>query len=1051
MSDSKSALGTSGSLSNAQSKPAMPLDPTSNTRQTRPVKDARLEDFPPPGSFSRRSLYQNGEESQRQRVPSAINNTNLVNGSADVRASVRSRPSTSPMRQNNSPALRAAQLSSGPPASVPVSTPLNIKTRRQSQLPPSSSTITSMKQPRKSIGPGFKIANTREKTVFDPASRSFVPDRPSVAANETRREPSSLGLAISRSTAGSTPVAWAEDTVSTQARRQAKTISLQQAPITLPRGNMFSEPPLPLIAPLASSESQRGSRPPAHLIVAQQPASKRQSAAAGHVGGLGARTISPTDVRRSRRMSTVAQLPRMPTRSPTPELTFGARPPPTPPVVSIQKYANMNSTVPSRAVSDIPDMPDINQLNLLTRSGSSRSSYSARPSSSSSQHRPSYSNGTVRSPINKPRNVHSSAGGETGLVPPVPAIPKAYESPTDASDKPCFPGMVTTFGNANHRLSDEKDEERFMTPVEDAQEVSAIFQDARQSRRITLNGRQEPQKDTVNGASRQQVTTSRLPPINLLPLSTPTTTRIASFAQQRNEAIRDKATPPPYRGPPKTPSTPMTASKATFPTFDMHKSFDMNAFPQFRSSTAYASQRPESSALDGSDSESPAVFARASPATPRHGPSPFGSFSLPRLNGEMQHLVPRHSRDEYNNASQSQTRLSKTVNTRSSTVSKVGKDLPQPSNGTNSESEALPAGSSLRRKLSFGWRRSSSKASHSSQHLDEDYHVPSSNEMPPPKIPASATRNSSKMKSPKPTTNSNQIKAFESRAALERLPHQTTSAIDVSASAPKPAAAGTERGLPSVRSSGSLFSMHKMLGSRSSQGNIRNQRNDGALDRGDVAAEEEMRKLASKRKEFETAAKELDELRRKATAKERVTPSQASRMAALNIFERGEIVDYLDVYFCGAKNAQKFVGNLNSEGSNFGFDDERGDYNIVAGDHLAYRYEVVDILGKGSFGQVVRCVDHKTGKLVAIKIIRNKKRFHQQALVEVNILQKLREWVSYASCSYCLHRWLTRILHIGSSQRAQHDQLHTKLLFPRPFMHINGTSGNQPVRIHQGP
>ena len=77
-----------------------------------------------------------------------------------------------------------------------------------------------------------------------------------------------------------------------------------------------------------------------------------------------------------------------------------------------------------------------------------------------------------------------------------------------------------------------------------------------------------------------------------------------------------------------------------------------------------------------------------------------------------------------------------------------------------------------------------------------------------------------------------------------------------------------------------------------------------------------------------------------------------------------------------------------------GYDDERGDYNIVMGDHLAYRYEVVDMLGKGSFGQVVRCIDHKSGMLCAVKIIRNKKRFHQQALVEVNILQRLRDWVS---------------------------------------------------------
>ncbi|KAG9560409.1 kinase-like protein, partial [Aureobasidium melanogenum] len=50
------------------------------------------------------------------------------------------------------------------------------------------------------------------------------------------------------------------------------------------------------------------------------------------------------------------------------------------------------------------------------------------------------------------------------------------------------------------------------------------------------------------------------------------------------------------------------------------------------------------------------------------------------------------------------------------------------------------------------------------------------------------------------------------------------------------------------------------------------------------------------------------------------------------------------------------------------------------------------VLGKGSFGQVVRCIDHKLGTLCAVKIIRNKKRFHQQALVEVNILQKLKEW-----------------------------------------------------------
>jgi dual specificity tyrosine-phosphorylation-regulated kinase 2/3/4 len=153
-----------------------------------------------------------------------------------------------------------------------------------------------------------------------------------------------------------------------------------------------------------------------------------------------------------------------------------------------------------------------------------------------------------------------------------------------------------------------------------------------------------------------------------------------------------------------------------------------------------------------------------------------------------------------------------------------------------------------------------------------------------------------------------------------------------------------------------------------------------------------MRKLNGRRKDFESAAKELDELRRKAGPKERVGPAQALRMANLNIFERGEIIDFKDIYFCGTQHAKKHVGDLNAQAANFGYDDDRGDYNIVIGDHLAYRYEVIDVLGKGSFGQVLRCVDHKTGGLVAVKIIRNKKRFHQQALIEVNLLQKLKEW-----------------------------------------------------------
>lgn len=65
-------------------------------------------------------------------------------------------------------------------------------------------------------------------------------------------------------------------------------------------------------------------------------------------------------------------------------------------------------------------------------------------------------------------------------------------------------------------------------------------------------------------------------------------------------------------------------------------------------------------------------------------------------------------------------------------------------------------------------------------------------------------------------------------------------------------------------------------------------------------------------------------------------------------------------------------------------------YSQQINDHIAYRYEILEVIGKGSFGQVIRALDHRNGSQVAIKIIRNKKRFHHQALVEVRVLDHLR-------------------------------------------------------------
>lgn len=135
----------------------------------------------------------------------------------------------------------------------------------------------------------------------------------------------------------------------------------------------------------------------------------------------------------------------------------------------------------------------------------------------------------------------------------------------------------------------------------------------------------------------------------------------------------------------------------------------------------------------------------------------------------------------------------------------------------------------------------------------------------------------------------------------------------------------------------------------------------------------------------------------------------------LSEYESKEILDFPSVYYLGG-NSSKNPATLDNSTNNHGYDDERGDYLVVTHDHLAYRYEIIDTLGKGSFGQVLHCRDHCSGESVAIKIIRNKKRFHHQALVEIKILDSLRKWVSWKLFHYrwqvlsCLMPWLFRTL-----------------------------------------
>ncbi|XP_039368271.1 dual specificity tyrosine-phosphorylation-regulated kinase 1B-like isoform X4 [Mauremys reevesii] len=76
---------------------------------------------------------------------------------------------------------------------------------------------------------------------------------------------------------------------------------------------------------------------------------------------------------------------------------------------------------------------------------------------------------------------------------------------------------------------------------------------------------------------------------------------------------------------------------------------------------------------------------------------------------------------------------------------------------------------------------------------------------------------------------------------------------------------------------------------------------------------------------------------------------------------------------------------------NEGYDDDNYDYIVKSGERWLERYEIDSLIGKGSFGQVVKAYDHHDQEWVAIKIIKNKKAFLNQAQIELRLLELMNQ------------------------------------------------------------
>ena len=82
------------------------------------------------------------------------------------------------------------------------------------------------------------------------------------------------------------------------------------------------------------------------------------------------------------------------------------------------------------------------------------------------------------------------------------------------------------------------------------------------------------------------------------------------------------------------------------------------------------------------------------------------------------------------------------------------------------------------------------------------------------------------------------------------------------------------------------------------------------------------------------------------------------------------------------------------------------------------RYLILDVLGQGTFGQVVKCQDMKTHEIVAVKVVKNKPAYFNQSMMEVTILELV--CLYFGSSFVSIDRGFIAQQSVRSSRRTPH-------------------------------
>jgi dual specificity tyrosine-phosphorylation-regulated kinase 2/3/4 len=105
--------------------------------------------------------------------------------------------------------------------------------------------------------------------------------------------------------------------------------------------------------------------------------------------------------------------------------------------------------------------------------------------------------------------------------------------------------------------------------------------------------------------------------------------------------------------------------------------------------------------------------------------------------------------------------------------------------------------------------------------------------------------------------------------------------------------------------------------------------------------------------------------------------------------EHSEILRFPEVYYVGTRESK--VRALRQTSKSVAHAPVFHYFRTSPGDHIAYRYQVISVLGKGTFGEVFKCFDHKLGQQVAVKALATGVGAESESRRELESLQTLAQ------------------------------------------------------------